>query len=46
MVAFAGILDPGEDGLGDTTVESVANIEMHLAVDGVIVGHGEVLGRI
>lgn len=46
MVAFAGVLDPGQDGSGDAAVEGVANLETQLPVDGVIVGHGEVLGGI
>lgn len=46
MVAFAGILDPRQDGSGDTAVEGVAGLEMQSSVDGVVVGHGEVLGGI
>lgn len=45
MVAVAArVLDPGQDGPGGAAVEGVAGAEAQPAVDGVVVGHGEVFG--
>lgn len=46
VIALTGVLDPKEDGPGDAAVEAVAGLEVQFPVDGVVVGHGEVLGRV